>query len=240
MQIENKFTYKNPIILTPNILKELEAILLDYYAELKYRAILINKSAVTFDNLDELLAYDNFSKKRIDKLEIFNSDLDSYGDLRIRIEVEIYPLTNYLETVVINYKFKDLNNEILFVEKIRNILDKSKPDRLYIFLSKFPLYLLLFILSIIFFTKIINLFVLDTSKLTIFIIIFSFFIGILSSILFIRYHKVFTFSYPPIVFLFGEEIERIKNLSKARNLIYGSIGTIILGLITSYIFKLFG
>lgn len=234
MKIKNQYIHRKAIIITPDRLKDLEKIISEYYSHIEYTAELENGSNITFDNLDELLEQDNFKKRRINNITIYSNEAHAYGDLLIRIAIDIVPGINYTKTVVVNYKFDDQKKEREFLNSIKDNLDKSNANKLYSIASKISILWLIYFISMLIAFRMNLITHLDSYQTFIFTATSSVIIVTLGT----KYNSFFTFLFPPIVFLWNEEIKREKMRLYARNIIFGLIIGILGSIIASKLLNL--
>ena len=70
MTINGKISYHKALVLTPERISELEAVLKKHCDKITYEATTVSGVEIAFENVDELLDYENFEKKRIKDLTV--------------------------------------------------------------------------------------------------------------------------------------------------------------------------
>ena len=240
MTISGKIKKKKAVILSPERINLLCDIILKHCERLEFTAETYAQTRISFDSLEELLAYDNFKPRRIVKLEV-----DGYNGYSRSISVEISDLNtsliaNYGSTIRCDYKFCSIDQETVFKSDFEIWYEKVVAD--YWFLGKFSFTGLLFVPSA--FITLIRLVAghrmeLDLSN------------GIiLGSIIFVTLATFAIFYiikwldtnilgnlFPAVSFLWGEEEKRNKKWEKFRsNLLWGVVIAILVGVVTSYLY----
>lgn len=200
MIISDSRSYNYNIEVKPKYLLEIERLLLCYFDIVTYKVMTYNKKTLDFTNLHNLLKYDNYSKDRIKNLYIFG---DCYGS--IQSVVITIDQNNTIFSYILN---ENITSYIL--STFETIVRKMKSHTNYRFLC----YLILPYLAHRF-THNLN----TTINIVIVAGLISLGISFLLS----------TFLFPPCVFLWGEESDRIKRLDSTRkNIFWGVIVTILI------------
>ena len=150
MKINGKFEYKKAIKLTKTRLQELESVLLRYTDRMSYSGRTLLGNEISFDDLTEVLDFENFGNQRLVSLDIYGHK--GYSRIiHIKICADEGILVNYNNTVVCNYEFEKLNDVTLFTNELSNFFEKCKTS--YWLLAKmrtltFLLILVIFIVLI--------------------------------------------------------------------------------------------
>lgn len=131
MIIHGKIAYKDAIIVDKKLLEELEKVILNFFDRVSYSCKLYNDSRIDFESLEELLNYENPKIRKIMRLSI------TFGySGEIVFEPSIAFFSSYKYTVQGNYQNENLDESVLFQEKVKDILNRSKQDKWYTILTK--------------------------------------------------------------------------------------------------------
>lgn len=240
MTISGRIKKKKAITITPERLKSLCEIILKHCERLEFSGETYSKTTITFDNLDELLSYDNFKPRRLTELEI-----TGYINHSRKISVEIgdlnfSPVTNYGSTIRCSYNFSTVDEETIFKNELSTWFEKTKSS--YWLLGKFSFNGAFFLPSAIitFFRLCLGLKIeIDTSNtllLVALIITAIFTVAMIFLFRFLDTHFLGNL-FPAIVFSWGEETSRFEKWQKYRsNIFWGIIIAIIVGLVTTYLY----
>ena len=228
MKINGKFEYKKAIKLTKTRLQELESVLLRYTDRMSYSGRTLLGNEISFDDLTEVLDFENFGNQRLVSLDIYGHK--GYSRIiHIKICADEGILVNYNNTVV-----------SLFTNELSNFFEKCKTS--YWLLAKMRTLTFLLIL-VIFIVLISCAFLLANGHLkSLFsasVSPFGVFLAILlcSSTYFLD-SKLLCF-FIPVVFYWGEEISRFDKYEKLRsNLWWGVVIAIFVGIISSFLYSL--
>jgi hypothetical protein len=207
MIINNSIRFDSAIVLTPELLKEVDEFVrikmsFKNSSDLKYSVKVINGSIVTFSSLEELLNYDNYLDQRIRNITIKSIE----ERLKISIRVYYASFTSFDHTVEVDYAFSEQEEEILFRSGIERIFNKAKPFCAWVY--KFHIVQLMFmaailsIISIVTFDKFIDIEISNADRKP---YIASALIMFISLCVVSGFRRVWQSLFPPIVFLWGEE-----------------------------------
>jgi hypothetical protein len=234
MIIEGNYEYKSAIILTPDIIRELDTLFRSKYDSISYTAKLKNQSSVEYASLDEMLGMDNALEQKIMGLKVFGS----MAKLFVSFEPSFSPITNFKYTVFAKYTLSDADDETIFRINLKRILDKAKAP--CAFLYKFHLFqvVLITLVVVLGFLGVLllrgegfNRSSISTREL--FIIVFETLIYMLASFFFSYFWK---YLFPPIIFMWGEEVKKSARKATAWDrVLWGIIMTIIVGLVVTLI-----
>lgn len=235
MTIHGKITFKDAIIVDKKLLEELEKVILIYYDKVSYSCKLCNDNRIDFDTLDELLNYENPKIRKIIRLSI----MFGYPS-EIVFEPSFAYFSSYKYTVEGTYQINDLDKSVLFQEKIKDLLNRSKQDKWYTILTKinivqFWIVMLAFCTCTLLYSLFTNGLKQESSfSLLIFIVciiistIFHIFGYILS--------KFRIFLLPAIAYKIGEQIKEIEKGRELSNKIFwGIIVAFIVSLVVAFI-----
>lgn len=238
MKLDGRFEYKKALILTPERVKELEAILLKYCKEVSYEATTVADTDISFASSDELFSYDNFQSRRIRALTVTGRvGLDRIvtcafeaGGLRF--------LVGYDETCICKYTVSNVDVETTLKDDILTFLKKVTAS--FWLLSKFRLFGLLGFVSLYLFLPMI--FIIGgkgSGKTTIPGAIVSILIGFLFVNMVRLFDRYFLERmFPPITFLWGEEQTRYEKSEGIRkNVFWGVLIAIAAGVIGNIIYN---
>lgn len=247
MEKKNVFEFKSAIEISPDDLKDFENLICKYYNQLNYRVLLKNGNSITFDDLNELLVYDNDAKDKIIKLNITGGKYDFSSDIDVTFVAGSPYYTAFSSSVKVEYKVSDPEKEILFLEDMKKFFRHLRAEPWYLFFSKISSFHINALVAIYFvYYFFCNYSVLgeqspiaESSIMS--IILGIFFIAVYAFLYWLIYNlfNVFwRFLFPPVVFLWGGEIRHIKNISKYRKFIFsGCIFTIIIAIVSEFFIK---
>ena len=240
MTISGRIKKKKAITITPERLKSLCEIILKHCERLEFSGETYSKTTITFDNLDELLNYDNFKPRRLIGLEI-----TGYINHSRKISIEIgdlnfSPVTNYGSTIRCSYNFPTTDEETIFKSDMDIWFEKAKSS--YWLLGKFSFNGALFLpsITITFIRFCLGLKVdIDTSNVSLLLAVIIVSILTVAIIFLFKYIDAYFLGnlFPAIVFNWGEETNRFEKWQKYRsNIFWGIIMAIIVGLVTTYLY----
>lgn len=221
MKINGKWKYKWAITVTPEAMRELETLLEIYYENIRYTAYLRNKSKVDFENLDELLEYENIDGREIVEIVVYGGlDYDSTA-MSLGLENETGLFVNYKSTVNASYTVKNPDDEMTLTTRLTALFNKAKSRHALI--RKICLYDLLMIFLIII---AINILLIaptsNNSKSTRdWIIIMS--VSIIFAAGFHAVDKFIKKLMSPLVFYWGAQIETSKRIANTRHQIFWGV-----------------
>ena len=243
MVIEGKTKYKKAIILTPERIDELFALLKKHYDSIRFEAKTFDKRTIFFDSKDELIQYENFQKGRIKELKIVcydNRNKNLY--IYFKYSNRIFDVIGYWSTVQCDYELSSLKEETLLKNELHTFFEKCKAS--YWLVGKFSAWGLSLVFSIT--MTIISSFHKTSTTETGKIVINSF-IPILVVILILSLPVLFDYFvmgklFYPVVYKWGEEGERQEKIDRLKsNFFWGIIIALIVGIattiITNQIFK---
>ena len=125
MKVNGSIDYKNSTTLNENQIREIDAIVNEYLGTPEYSAELISGDKITFDNLEELLHFDNFENRKIEKI-IIRVDYGTY--IYIDCDSKIYPVHG-------DYGISSVDKSDEFKRKIISVLNKGKRNKIYEFFA---------------------------------------------------------------------------------------------------------
>lgn len=241
MKISGNLKKKKAIILSPQRIKDLHNFILKNCERVEYTAVTAANTRISFENIEELLAYDNFKTRRITELEITGY----VGRSRI---ITVYianwnllSVTNYGTTVRCDYQLPSVEAETLFLHAFEEWYSMCIAS--YWLLGKFSINgALLLPGAFIWFLRLMfggtfieidygNIALL--SALAIFCVVGFMLAKIIN---YIDTHFLGSL-FPAIVFLWGEEEKRYEKWGTFRsNLLWGIIIALLLGLLTNFLY----
>lgn len=240
MTVSGRINKKKSVIITPERLYELCEIILKHCSRLEFTAETNAKTSLSFENIDELLKYDNYKSRRIIELEI-TGYIDYSRKITLTIGyLGINLLTNYGRTIEINYNLDSIDKETIFKSDFEKWYEKSTSN--FWILGKFSLNGLLSIPSaFITFIRWIcgNKVNVDISNAMVFVAIILLTIVCVGILYLIKLFDAYVIGnlFPGVIFNWGEEANRFEKWSKFRsNLLWGIIIAGILGLVTTYLY----
>lgn len=215
-------------------------IILKHCDRIDFSANTYAKTRIAFDNLDELLEYDNFKSRRIVSLTL--TGYKKYDrSISVRIDdLGLFPFANYGTTVQCSYKLPSVDEEAIFKSDFSNWYQKCVPP--YWLLGKFSLFGLLTIPSMfIMFIKLVygSKTDVDLSSLSVLqSLVISTLVG-LGIVYCVRAFDTYFWKnlFPAIVFNWGEEEKRNEKWRRYRNNIFwGILVALLLGLFTNFLY----
>ena len=240
MKISGKIKCKKSVILTPDSLKALCDIILKHCERIEFSAETYAKTSIAFDNLEELLNYDNYKPRRIISLEV--AGYTKYSRF-ISVEIgdfNLSPISNYGSTVRCNYQLPSVDAETIYKNDFDTWYQKAKAS--YWLLGKFSLNGAIFVPSA-FITFVRFCYgakaEVDLSNPTVIgtlVIVTVAIVGLMYIVKMIDAHLLGNL-FPAVVFKWGEEEKRNEKWERFRsNLLWGIIIALLLGLVTNYLY----
>lgn len=230
----NSVIFKKAIEVKPEDLTKLENILLNYGETVKYEAILKDGRTVEFNDLNELITYENDNESKIIKLTIRTDCETTLNRIAVHCRVKGEFLKGFKYTVELEYKLEDEEKEIVFNKRIDSWFSSISQNGFYDFCSKVSSNII---------NSIICLLMIIVSFRALFFVfsnwnsgyypieynIAAIFLGIML-LIFISLDAFWKYLFPPIVFLIGNEIKNNKTRKTVKTVV---LGTVILGIIVS-------
>jgi hypothetical protein len=230
MVFDNKFRVRNAIKVQKETLVKLFSLIKEYYPNenISISARLKNESKVKFENIEELINFDNYSSYKITSLAIDSS----WPNLSIQFIQNSHCFLKFNSTIEISFRMDTKDNSIAFRAKVENIFVEMHQPLYYTIISKISNGLILWIICGAFASYLFlqssnsN----DTSS--------PMFIGTVLAILITAVvDRLSHLLFPPIQFLWGGETKRLDNIAKIKNnilwvIIFGTITAIIANIIT--------
>ena len=105
MTISGNIKRKKAIVLSPQKVRDINRIVLQNCDRIEYAAVTAAKTRISFEDIDELLDYDNFKPRRITELEI--TGYSGYSRM-ITIEISewsLFSVANYGTTIRCDYNY---------------------------------------------------------------------------------------------------------------------------------------
>ncbi len=236
MKVSGKISYKSAIIVNDTFFQDIDELLMKYFEKPKYSAQLVNGDEIEFESLSELISYDNFSERAIKAAKI-DFGIGNY----IRIEPSISLINAYSSTLEMKFEADSNDTSEEVKRKFKLICNKHKQSLLYTAASKFALmHISILMIGISF---ILSLFILishnttdnamsSSTKLAIYTV--GVVIGLLTSFILTWIIKQL---FPAIVFLLGENIDKVEKKSKLKSNVFW--GIIVTGILTVVLSKFF-
>ena len=240
MKISGKIKRKKAVILTPEKVASLCDIILKHSERLEFSAETYAKTSITFDNMNELLEYDNFKPRRITAIEI--SGYIGYSRI-ISAEIgnsNFSPIVNYGSTIRCDYQLPAVDEETIFKSDFETWYQTVKSE--YWLLGKFSFTGLVFVPSI--FITLVRLISgaelgIDLSSGLVWgaLVIVTAIAACLVHVLNLLDVHLLGNLFPAVAFLWGEEQKRNEQWGRFRsNLLWGIIIALLLGLVTNYLY----
>lgn len=244
MNISGKIEKRKAIAVDEASLKNLYDIVLQYSENVKFEGTTVSDSTnatIQFNDIDELLAYENNKWRRLLGLKI-------YGNVRstqtivvdIRENTLALSLMNYEKTFEFSYHVDSIESETILKRRVEEWFEKVKCN--YWRIGKLSLFRVLIILFLIFSCLPLPSPKTDTVPQTNYIIMMMAAIGgfcvlVLIGVLANMVDKyVLKNLYPPVAFLWGDEIRRYEEWAKWRSqILWGIFVAPILGGVGNYL-----
>ena len=234
LKISGKWHYSKALILDEDRMQELNKLILEFYERAEYSATSFKGSEIQFTSIEELLSYDNYEKQRIKELTIFGYNGYKHC-IFFNIKISDSEFLNYYRTVNCTYTLDSVDKETLLLSKIEKFF--SKATARYWLLGKFSLYGIIAIPSMLtsFCKYLVGEKVSLEVPLQMLLIIIIGCIGFLFCIRWFDKHFLLNL-FPPVSFLWGEELVRNEKWVKLRsNVFWGIIMAILIGLVGTFI-----
>lgn len=239
MMFNIRFKKRYAISVREDSLRKIPALIDDYYPEVRLAisVSLINGAIVTFANIDELLSFGNSGKFRIKELSITSQ----LREIAIMFEPKIFfDIPLFMTTVSVNFSLEKKDECITLQAKLEDLLHEMKLPFSYNMFCKCTPNMLIIAASLI---TILYLNLQPSVVITQPVSVQSFIIIILYMFLYFAIlfglDKAWNYLFLPIQFNWGYEEKRLEQLSKTRTMVlWGVLGTVILGVISSIIANL--
>ena len=241
MTLNGKITYHKALVLTPERIYELESILKKHCDKVTYEATTVSGVEIAFENVEELVGYENFEKKRIKDLTVFG--YKNYSRVfRVSFEYSLwwFKSRGYDDTCTCLYTLNSLDDESIFSSDFKNYLKKSTAR--YWVWGKLSLIGIIWPYSCLltsynYFTGKFENVTIDGASLLLAIVIAVLFISGVGAFDRLIIRNVF----PPMAYLWGEEKDRQGRLENLRNnllwtVIIGGLMSLVLTYITHILF----
>lgn len=241
MTLNGKITHHKAIILTPERILELEFVLKKHCDTITYEATTVSGVEIAFENAEELIAYENFEKKRIKDLTVIG--YKKYSRVfRVSFTYSLwwFKSRGYDDTCTCSYTLKSLDEESVFSSDIKNFLKKCTAR--YWIWGKLSLFGILWPYSCLltsynYFSGKFENMTINAALLLLAIVIAALFIIGIGAFDRLIIRNVF----PPIAYLWGEEKDRQGRLANLRNnllwtVIIGGLLSLLLTYITHILF----
>lgn len=233
MVVKGEYKYKKAILIDPEKLKAFLTVIEEYASDLEYSARLADQSLVHFENINELLQYSNLKEQRIVRLLVTSRQIN------VTIDPEISILLSYSHTVEITYSFTDIDTCSSFALKVDKALKRMSRPFKYCVASQMSFTLLgvlcLFVSLVSWVVQSLNNPQSSNSSNFTFTPL-TVLAMVIAVIIFILYKKMQSYFFPPIVFYWGDEVERIKQMEKAKNAIFVVLlGGILISIAANFI-----
>lgn len=125
MTLKGRFEYEKALVLTPERIRELEKIFLEYCKNISYKATTVTDTEIIFSSVDELLDYDNYYSRRIKSLTVTGKDgLDEIVSCIFGADgLEVF--SGYSKTCICKYTTSTVEMEKSLRDRILEFLKKS-------------------------------------------------------------------------------------------------------------------
>ncbi len=244
--VEGEFSFGTAIRVDKEKMCDLQEILSTHYTEIKYSAQLLCNKTVFFGNLSDLLGYNNYDPNRIISIEIICSSEANYNFVLNLKPKYGYPVS-FTRTVFCVYSIENLDDAFTLERKLEEWCNRCKSQ--YYKIAKYNIswlfhkindffgVLLTIFLALGFICTLIVGESLPQSNFDFFwSLILLVIVGIFLLILNFIDRKYILHYFQPLIFYWGDEIQRQDHLEKVRSQIFwGVIVTIIVGLFVNHI-----
>lgn len=133
MVLNGIIQFKSAVVINDGFLEDIDKLLREYFdRNPQYTTELINGDSIEFESVNELISYDNYSKRAIKTLEVYFG----VGN-RINIEPTISFLCSYECTIRMRVEVDDSDKLEEIKRKAKLIFNKHKQSTLYTVASKF-------------------------------------------------------------------------------------------------------
>lgn len=256
MQMYDKKFFEKAVEVKPEDLAEIEKVLKKYLPKIEYGIVSTNEKRIVFDDLVELMSFNNEKHEMIEKLIVEASDFvaDNPSFIHISFVPKILNFTkgtmyfllfSYTNTIQVEYLLSDKEKEVLMLDEImphfermrqdptNSLLSKLKVGSIFLFLLQFPLFLIA--LDIV--AQLMSVGYVDQTKLYSMLIVCTLF-----EILLLwgasKIDKLWQLRFPAVIFLIGDEVKRDKFRKKLNEKILFGIGiSFIVSLAAAYFFE---
>jgi len=236
MEFKITFKEKHAIALQEKKINKIAILLKQYYpdANMSISALLKNEDRVWFNDIEELLAYDNSNDYRIDTLYI---DTDSRGNYEIKFHSTASVIFAYDSTVSVSFYMENKDDCIAFKAKLKEIFKEMRLPFYYTFLSKFSATsTFILVMTLYWFYNFMQPRITESPSVSLsmfaFIILFIVFgVAFISGV-----GHIWSTLFLPIYFLWGDDIIRLEKIAKTRsNIFWAVIVGVILIVFSRYI-----
>ena len=236
MILNGSYKYKKALIIDEKRLKEINELLLVFCSRIEIYATTIKDTQYQFENIDEMISVDNYGERRIKKIELIGYN-DYHRDITINIFSSEGIVLHYNNSVECYYTFHDESGEILFTNKLNDILKKSTAS--YWLFNKVSIYGIT--LSINFILSLIGIMHNQKPHME-HTIIYYIIVLIISCLLYYFIYlidrKIYYRFFPAVAFLWGEEKEKNKKLSTLKaNIFWCIIVAVIVSIISAWLYS---
>ena len=248
MRFDISFKKRDAIALEKDTLKKLTTLLDEQYpnASISISASLKNAARVRFDNIEELLAYDNSGKYSIEKLSIRHYNYSHNTGVSIDFEQGLHMFFAYSSTICVSFEMESKDDCIAFRAKLEHIFEEMRLPFYYTFLSKISFLSLVWgVVGVVLGSFLIYMPLSPSSAgsdITIPItqhIIFTFAGSILIILILgipFGMDHFWARLFPPIQYLWGKGIEHSRNIGKKRaNIFWVILMGIVVGIIVTFL-----
>lgn len=237
MKVKAKFGYKSAIVVDNDLLREINELITSYFIQPDYSAKVVSNDEIKFDNLEELLEYDNFSSGRVKSLSVH---FGSYDEILFEEDRTGWSINSYTYSVKALFQTDSNDKSEDFKRKLKKLLDKKKQSILYTAASKFSFVHICVVVLI--YSVLLNFFqllhdstasvmettpALITVAIAIVIIAYAFMAGLV---------KILNTFFCPIVFALGENKKRYEKIKDIKSKIFW--GVIVASIVSIVVTKL--
>jgi hypothetical protein len=236
MEFNIRFKNRYAITIQEKTMNKLILLLNEYYpnTDISISATSNNDDTVRFNDVKELLTYDNSGDYRIKTLNI-KSGSNHYCEIKFNSGVSLF--FQYDSTISISFGLERKDECIAFRAKLENIFREMRQPLYYTILSKISIEALFLWIGILWLfyhylqpenTRNISISI-PIFAFTILVVVFgiSFILGI---------NRILVTLFPPIHFSWGDEVIRLEKMAKTRsNIFWVVIIGIILAIISRHI-----
>lgn len=235
MVYKYEFGFSKAIKVDTNMLKYMDEEIKKYCNSTKWSCELENKDKIDFDNIEELIDFENSKKYFLRSINVRAEDNNFKNRINIYIEANDIWWTKNSETINVEMKMDSLDNQAAFRKRMGDIFERYEQNRIYNFISKNGIVnivsLMYWIVFMVFFFNFISKgFNINSINK---VLLFAFW-GITILYYISKYLKKLQKKYyPQIVFYIGDGISIYDNNENGRNNFFWTVivGGIILGTI---------
>lgn len=241
MLVKKESHFSSAIVLTPEKLKRMVSLFELYYSDLHYNAALLDGSTVKFADYNELVSYNNCKRSRIKDIWIFGKLGYDSSAFACYIKATYGLFVSYGHSVEVVYSLESLEDATVFRAKLAECIDVMKRPTMYTVLCKLSATFLVMMCGVVCLAYTAFYFALGgtlNNEPTALMYVLCFACTMLIYIFLKQIDRLWATLYPPVTFLWGEEIERErKNTALRSNIFWGVVVATVVGVTVAFIMR---